>query len=65
MGYEMDYFTSEIVQKAVIKRVIIPALACISGFFIPNIQIYSLKNVTITDVNLRLNNLNRRLIPLW
>jgi hypothetical protein len=50
MGCETDYFTSEIARKAVIKRVIIPALTCLSGFFIPNIQTYSLKNVTITDV---------------
>jgi hypothetical protein len=52
MGCETDYFTSEIWQNAVIKHVIIPALTCLSGFFIPNIQTYSLKNVTITDVKL-------------
>jgi hypothetical protein len=50
MGWEKDYFTSEKVQKAVTKHVIISALTCISGCFIPNIQTYSLKNVTITDV---------------
>jgi hypothetical protein len=36
--------------NGVINPVILPALTCISGFFIPIIPTYSLKRVTITEV---------------
>ena len=64
MGCERDYIMSEILQNAVIKRLIIPALTCISGFFIPNIQTHSLINVSITDVNYLLIT-HKNMISSW